>query len=653
MPVLKRGRGWVTLVVIGLVGAGSPAGHPPSSRPPRHVALLIGISDYQNFTPTGPPGQTDLNGPRNDLPLMQSVLRSRLFADPADVRVLSDSAASRAGIMAGFHWLLERASDPNDVVVVFYSGHGTNAPDANGDESRVTPGDRKDEALVPWDAAQIHNPGQLIVDDQISAWLDSLPTRNVTIIIDACFSGTVTRAGDETGDTRSRGPLEAADAGADSAQVTSDIRGRYTLITASSANQVAQEKPLGPNGEVYGVLTWFLSQAVRGSTPTSRYDDLFRQLIPMVKGRSNQNPQLEGDRGALIFSEKQTVPARPFVQVTAVGGGRYRVDEGAVQGVRPRAMYDLFADGETRFSGGKLGTLDIDSVEALVAFGRLTDTTMTTPSRTRGVLARLPRGARISDAIPVFENSALTAHRNFELPGFERTGDSTIAPVTVIPWGQGAMVTVHGLPLLPQESDQANLEPRLGSGDSLDGYRYSLRALCAPLARARTILALEQLANPAPPEYLQIQAKVLPDSVTPRDGPAGIDTIRIGDPASLWVKVSAPSNSTLYLSAAVMGYTSTPTVVYPADGEGEDAAGRIQPIELNRWVRLFRGAAPSPPAGLEVIKILVDSDQYSLSPLLESLSCGNTNSHQQRSDPDAPIDGWSTLEHRILIQSQP
>jgi hypothetical protein len=650
MPLSKPGRGWVALAAVGLLGAGHPVLN-PSSRPPRHVALLIGISDYQNFTPTGPPGQTDLNGPRNDLPLMQSVLRSRLFSDPEDLKVLSDSGASRAGIMAGFHWLLERASDPNDVVVVFYSGHGTNAPDANGDETRVTPGDRKDEALVPWDAAEIHNPAQLIVDDQISAWLDSLPTRNVTVIIDACFSGTVTRGGDETGDTRLRGPLEAADAGADSAQITSDIRGRYTLITASSANQVAQEKPLGPNGEVYGVLTWFLSQAVRGGTPTSRYDDLFRQLLPMVKGRSNQSPQLEGDRGALIFSEKQTVPARPFVQVIAVGGGRYRVDVGAVQGVRSRALYDLFSDGETRFTSGKLGTLDIDSVESLAAYGRLVDTTSAAPPRMRGVLARLPRGARIRDTIPFFENLAVTMHRHFEFPGFTRINDSSNALVAIVPWGQGAMVTVHGMPLLPQESDRANLAPRLRSRDTLVGYNFTQQALCAPLARARTILTLEQLANPAPPEFLQIQAKVLPDSVTPRDGPPGVDTLRIGEPVSLWVKVSAPSRSTLYLSAVVMGYTSTPTVVYPADGEGEDAAGRIQPIELNRWVRLFRGAAPTPPAGMEVIKILVDSDQYSLSSLLESLTCGTTNSQRQRSDPDAPIDGWTTLEHRILIQS--
>lgn len=649
MPLLKRGRGWVALAVIGLVGAGPPALDAPSSRPPRHVALLIGISDYQNFTPTGPPGQTDLNGPRNDLPLMQSVLRSRLFSDPEDFKVLSDSAASRAGIMAGFHWLLERASDPNDVVVVFYSGHGTNAPDANGDETRVTPGDRKDEALVPWDAAEIHNPGQLIVDDQISAWLDSLPTRNVTLIIDACFSGTVTRAGDETGDTRSRGPLEAADAAADSAQVTSDIRGRYTLITASSANQVAQEKPLGPNGEVYGVLTWFLSQAVRGSTPTSRYDEVFRQLLPLVKGRSNQSPQLEGDRGALIFSEKQAVPARPFVQVTAMGGGRYRVDEGAVQGVRPRALYDLYPEGETRFSSGKLGTLDIDSVEALVAYGRLIDTTNTAPARTRGVLARLPRGAKPLERIPVQVMTQVNPGPLRSMSSVAIVQDST-APVKLVRWGSGVMVLVHEIPLLPQDTDQGNTTPA-PSPDSGAGYRTSATALCSPIARALAVLTLEQLVNPAPPEGLLIQARVLPDSVTPRDGPAGVDTLRIGEPASLWVKVSAPSSSTLYLSAAIMGYTSTPTVVYPADGEGEDAAGRIQPIELNRWVRLFRGATPSPPAGMEVIKILVDSDQYSLGPLIESLTCSTTNAQRQRSDPDAPVDGWSTLEHRILIQS--
>ncbi|HZC76260.1 MAG TPA: caspase family protein, partial [Ktedonobacterales bacterium] len=136
--------------------AGAPLPTPP--RPPRHVALLIGIGDYKYFEPPpGPPGQTDLSGPPNDVPRMRFTLRRYGFDGDSNVRVLRDAAASRQGIADGFRWLAERATDSADVVVVFYSGHGSRTRDANGDEALVTPGDTLDEALVPWDAKDVYD----------------------------------------------------------------------------------------------------------------------------------------------------------------------------------------------------------------------------------------------------------------------------------------------------------------------------------------------------------------------------------------------------------------------------------------------------------------------------------------------------------------
>ena len=394
------------VLTFALLGGLALAGTRPAShaRPSRHVALIIGISDYKNFILSGPPGQSDLQGPRNDVELVRAALRSRLFDNPADILILTDSGASKAGIAEGFHWLIERANDPSDIVVVFYSGHGSNTPDLDGDEARVTPGDRRDEALVPWDADDIHDPAQLVVDDQIGHWLDSLATRNVTVIVDACFSGTVTRGGEET-DSRPRGPLESI---GDTVAVVSNSTGfrtgrGYTLITASSANEVASEKVLGDHGEVYGVLTWFLTQAIRGAGPTARYDELFQAFVPQMKGKSNQTPQLEGDRSALLLSEKQDLPARPFVQVSPAGDGRYRVDEGAIHGVRKAAVYDLFPATETKFTGPALGQLVIDSLGPLESWGRVNAAgNRRFRPRPAGCLPGCPRCAVALERIPVF-----------------------------------------------------------------------------------------------------------------------------------------------------------------------------------------------------------------------------------------------------------
>ena len=119
-------------------------GAAPQARASRHIALLIGIAHYKNFPDSGgEPGRTRLYAPvANDLPRMQKSLERWGFAPGEDVRTLTDGAASKAGIEAGFKWLIDRASDTSDVVVPESLSLTSDQACANGPERSVAPARR-------------------------------------------------------------------------------------------------------------------------------------------------------------------------------------------------------------------------------------------------------------------------------------------------------------------------------------------------------------------------------------------------------------------------------------------------------------------------------------------------------------------------------
>lgn len=93
-----------------------------------------------------------------------------------------------------FHQILQeldtliQSSQPVDVIVFQYAGHGTYVPDSTGDEG----GDRRDEALCPYD----FDEGHLLVDDDLGEVLARTPDGvSVTCFMDCCHSGTNTRFG--------------------------------------------------------------------------------------------------------------------------------------------------------------------------------------------------------------------------------------------------------------------------------------------------------------------------------------------------------------------------------------------------------------------------------------------------------------------------
>jgi metacaspase-1 len=133
-------------------------------------AICIGINNY-------PDPANHLNGCLNDAQDWSVLLEGYGF----EVTKILDAQATKDNIIGTFNNLIGEAGE-GDVVVMTYSGHGTQVLDTNNDED-----DMYDEALYVYDG--------VIVDDDIREIISNANDKaQIVIIADSCFSGTVTKA---------------------------------------------------------------------------------------------------------------------------------------------------------------------------------------------------------------------------------------------------------------------------------------------------------------------------------------------------------------------------------------------------------------------------------------------------------------------------
>lgn len=141
-------------------------------------ALLIGVNRYQI------PG-SDLRGCVNDVNNIKGALTKFFGFKDNDLATLIDADATTKKIQAGISSLLKK-SKKGDVLLLHFSGHGSNVPDDDGDEA-----DERDEILCPTDL----DWKKPLTDDWLRKTFDGLPSGvNLTVIFDCCHSGTATRA---------------------------------------------------------------------------------------------------------------------------------------------------------------------------------------------------------------------------------------------------------------------------------------------------------------------------------------------------------------------------------------------------------------------------------------------------------------------------
>ena len=340
-------------------------------KPARSRALLIGCTTYDHLEPS-----RHLQGPANDVALMRDLLCQR-FGFPAErVVILAESSGrpdlrpTRANIEREFQ-RLGREAMAGEQIVVFLAGHGSQQPDVNPSPDDPEP-DGLDELFLPADVkawnGRAGRVANAIVDDELRVWLSAIEQRRaaVTVIVDSCCSGTMTRGINERvrhlppgvlvpidviekarpqaarvsvqgGDERTRGSRQA--------EVVLDTPSVVAIYAAQSTEATVEQllPSDGQDRKPYGLLTYTMSQILSRSTHSMTYRELVRQIQAQYVGwgRSTPTPMIEGrDRDRELFG-MSVWPDRSRITLTKTARG-WSINAGILHEVTQNSILAVF-----------------------------------------------------------------------------------------------------------------------------------------------------------------------------------------------------------------------------------------------------------------------------------------------------------------------
>jgi hypothetical protein len=293
-------------------------------------ALLIAIQDYSKTT------FNSLSGPANDLKLTEGVLRERFGFVEHDFIILKDEKATHSGIEKAFNVLSERVK-PNDFVYIFYSGHGSQTKDLNGDEPY-------DQTWVSYGARTgrqgIDNYD--VLDDEIDKWLSNLyeKTQNVVFISDSCHSATVTRGAAAT----SRAIEEDKRPHLLGKRSYQPLKTHYGIHIGAARDNESAIELAQKDGQSYSLFTWYWTQNLQQAQAGETWNDVFKRTyaqVTMERGMA-QHPQIEGEHRKQVLGPGFSTlsPTIPIIRI--VSKRRVKIKAGSLAGVTKDSVYRLY-----------------------------------------------------------------------------------------------------------------------------------------------------------------------------------------------------------------------------------------------------------------------------------------------------------------------
>jgi metacaspase-1 len=140
-------------------------------------AVLVGIDQYER------PDIPTLRGCVNDVALVRGLLKEYFAVPNERIRVVVNERATKANILHRLVDMIQR-SEPGEVLVFYYSGHGSQIRDRDGDELA----DAIDEVICPYDMDW--DSKTYIVDDDLDRIFATLPSDVLLeAFFDCCFWG--------------------------------------------------------------------------------------------------------------------------------------------------------------------------------------------------------------------------------------------------------------------------------------------------------------------------------------------------------------------------------------------------------------------------------------------------------------------------------
>jgi hypothetical protein len=357
-------------------------------------ALLIGINKYPRLSE-----RYHLKGCINDVNAIEELLTSPQFAFPPQNLLKLTSPApdplflpTRENILAAFarHLAGNDRILMGDIVVIYYSGHGSQIPDEEGDEE-----DGYDETIVPCDAGPDRGKRKDVLDisdDEISAMLDELAkrTKNINLFFDSCHSGTVTRALPDTqsGDAQGRErylpratypitqPVRRAATRSMGPSDWMPLSDGYVLISSCMADERAREDRFGfLRRKHHGIMSYYLLQAMKDVGPETAYLDIWDDVrVKITKHNRWQNPQIEGAFERKVFGGA-ALPRKRYVEVTGRTRDEVTLAVGLANGATAGSRFAIYSRGVQVFDdqSSRVAVIRLTRIDAFHSVGTIED----------------------------------------------------------------------------------------------------------------------------------------------------------------------------------------------------------------------------------------------------------------------------------------
>lgn len=301
------------------------------------IALLVGISDYID---------RPLEGPQHDVQALRQVLVEKWGFHDSNIKTLLNAEATHRNILNELNTLQNR-SKTGDHIVIYLSGHGTSALDSDFG----LPLPYNSGAFVPYDFDPVKikkissdeqlNQMLIIGSTHLRPVLQALDRdRDVTIIVDTCYSGNATRSiRQETGRLGSKTrnyPLNLPVSLIPKASTLIAKEEKYPYqrvvsLTASSESEpandidssmLAQNPSLSfdqkPHGLFSSVLLQILSEPDSAAQGSLTYGKLLQDIhsrIASYRQMPTQTPQLQ----PYLQDDMNNLASHPLFGVAAPG----------------------------------------------------------------------------------------------------------------------------------------------------------------------------------------------------------------------------------------------------------------------------------------------------------------------------------------------
>jgi hypothetical protein len=230
-------------------------------------ALLIGIN-YIN-TPY------QLSGCIDDANRMKDFLSNRGFNSFETLTDLTNVKPTKKIILDKFKEMIVKAV-ARDILFFYFSGHGSQTIDRNGDEA-----DRRDETIIASDL-------QPVIDDELKHILSTSMKRDITVIclFDSCNSGTMLDLRYNYLDSNNYDKYTENDK-------VSECPGNVIMISGCMDSQTSAEAFI--NNKPQGAMSWSFIETIN-KTPNCSWRELLKSMRELLKNNSYiQIPQMSTD----------------------------------------------------------------------------------------------------------------------------------------------------------------------------------------------------------------------------------------------------------------------------------------------------------------------------------------------------------------------